>query len=319
MANPKREHAAAKSAKAKPASEAGLLNPAGLRPKGVRIRPIPIRSLFPNVLTLIALCAGLTSVKFALQGRWETAVIFIAVAGVFDALDGRMARLLKGTSKFGAELDSLSDVISFGVAPALVMYLWALRDLKGAGWVLALAFAVCCALRLARFNTAEENPAAPSWSKSYFVGLPAPGGAGLALMPLVVSLHLENNMFRIPALCGVIFAIVSFLMVSQVPTLSLKRIAIKRDYALHILVTVGLLTALIATFPWLVLTIVGVVYAASIPYGAWRYRKLARQHEAAVVKAAAQEPVEADAASRRAETQADEIDPPGSPRRSVLH
>ena len=291
-----------------------------IRPRGVRIRPIPVRSLLPNVLTLIALCAGLTAIRFGLQGRWESAVIAIAVAAVFDALDGRMARLLKGTSKFGAELDSLSDVISFGVAPALLMYLWALRDLKGAGWVLALAFCVCCALRLARFNTAEENPSAPSWSKNFFVGVPAPGAAGLALLPLIADLHLENDFFRQPILCGFIFAIVSFLMVSQVPTLSAKRLAIKREYALHILVIVGLLTALVATFPWLVLTILGLLYWVSIPYGAWKYRKLAEEHAATLAAADAAASGESDPAeARRREVKRDDLEPGGPPDRSALH
>ena len=291
-----------------------------IRPRGVRIRPIPVRSLLPNVLTLIALCAGLTAIRFGLQGRWESAVIAIAVAAVFDALDGRMARLLKGTSKFGAELDSLSDVISFGVAPALLMYLWALRDLKGAGWVLALAFCVCCALRLARFNTAEENPSAPSWSKNFFVGVPAPGAAGLALLPLIADLHLENDFFRQPILCGFIFAIVSFLMVSQVPTLSAKRLAIKREYALHILVIVGLLTALVATFPWLVLTILGLLYWVSIPYGAWKYRKLAEEHAATLAASDAAASGENDPAETgRREVKRDDLEPGGPPDRSALH
>jgi len=271
------------------------------------------------VLTLIALCAGLTSIRFALQARWETAVIFIAVAAVFDALDGRMARLLKGTSKFGAELDSLSDVISFGVAPALVMYLWALRDLKGAGWVLALAFCACCALRLARFNTAEENPAAPSWTKTYFVGLPAPGAAGLALMPLVIDLHFETDALRIPLLCGIVFAVVSYLMVSQVPTISAKRIAIRKEYALQILVIVALLTALLATFPWLVLSVIGLLYAVSIPYGAWRYRKLAKAHEAEVERAAASAPGEGAGESRDRDVREEDPEPRSPQGRSILH
>lgn len=303
----------------KPPRDRAMREPETIRPRGMRIRPIPVRSLFPNVLTLIALCAGLTAVRLALQQHWESAVIAITVAGVFDALDGRMARLLKGTSKFGAELDSLSDVIAFGVAPALVMYLWALKDLKGAGWVLALAFCVCCALRLARFNTAEENPAAPAWTKHYFVGLPAPGGAGLVLLPLVVSLHLENDLFKSPSLCGFIFAIVAFLMVSQVPTLSAKRFAIKREYALHILVTVGLLTALVATFPWLILTIVGLLYAASIPYTAWRYRRQARREAQLAAGAAATNDDQPGVIGRRHEISTEEIDPDEPPGRSTLH
>jgi CDP-diacylglycerol---serine O-phosphatidyltransferase len=318
MRDRKDEHGAAQGGKIP--RDPAVKDPGTLRLRGVRIRPIPIRSLFPNVLTLIALCAGLTAIRLALQGHWESAVIAITVAGIFDALDGRMARLLKGTSKFGAELDSLSDVIAFGVAPALVMYLWALRDLKGAGWVLALAYCVCCALRLARFNTAEDDPAAPIWTKHYFVGLPAPGAAGLVILPLMASLYLENDLFRSPALCGFVFAIVAFLMVSQVPTLSAKRIAIKREYALHILVTVGLLTALVATFPWLVLTIVGLLYAGSVPYTAWRYRRQARREAALATEAAAASTEdETGVEVRHRDASTEEIDPDEPPKRSVLH
>ncbi len=196
-ARPKGERGAAQSGKTRPDQADERSDRANPVPRGVRIRPIPDPQPVAERTDPYRAVRRPDGDPSALQGQWEQAVIAITVAGVFDALDGRMARLLKGTSKFGAELDSLSDVISFGVAPALVMYLWALRDLKGAGWVLALAFCVCCALRLARFNTAEDDPAAPAWSKTYFVGVPAPGAAGLALLPLMADLHLENDLFRV--------------------------------------------------------------------------------------------------------------------------
>lgn len=258
------------------------------RPNGVRIRPLPVRSIVPNALTLIALCAGLTAVRFALQGRWQEAVIAIVVAGVFDALDGRMARLLKGATKFGAELDSLSDVISFGVAPALVVYLWCVKDLKGFGWVLTLAFAVCCALRLARFNTAAEDPSVPQWRTKYFVGVPAPAAAGLVILPMLISFYAESDILRSPTLCGILMAVIAFLMVSRVPSFSLKRIAINRDQVMPILLIVALIAALVATFPWAVLSTVGIVYAASIPVSYVRFQRLKRKMAAEEASQAAE-------------------------------
>ncbi|MGH7186186.1 MAG: CDP-diacylglycerol--serine O-phosphatidyltransferase, partial [Pseudomonadota bacterium] len=184
----------------------------------MRLRDQSLNRLIPNMLTILALGAGLTSIKFGLAGQWEKAVFAIVVAGILDGLDGRIARLLNGTSKFGAELDSLSDFISFGVAPALVMYYWSLKYLGGFGWVLAILFSVCCALRLARFNTRIENTDLPAWTSRFFSGAPAPAGAGLAIVPLIATLQFGTGYFDKPLLVGAIVLAVSLLMVSTVPT-----------------------------------------------------------------------------------------------------
>ena len=150
-----------------------------------RIRPLPVRSVAPNILTVLALCSGLTAVRFALENDFKAAVVAIIVAAVLDGLDGRVARMLKGSTKFGAELDSLSDFANFGVVPVTVLYLWTLRDLGGIGWIVVLAFAICCALRLARFNVMAEDPDRPSWKRNYFVGVPAPAAACLCITPFL--------------------------------------------------------------------------------------------------------------------------------------
>src|SRR5580658_4161803 len=187
-----------------------------------RIQELSVNRLVPNVLTLLALCAGMTAIRFALNGNFPAAVYAIIVAGVLDGLDGRVARMLKATSSFGAELDSLSDFISFGVAPAVVMYLWTMSALHSVGWAIVLIYAVCCALRLARFNTqltAEPTPVA----SGYFMGVPAPGGAGLVLMPMYASFEWGDWVARSPYLGAVWIAGSAFLMVSTLPTLSLKK------------------------------------------------------------------------------------------------
>ncbi len=228
-----------------------------------RLNIFPARSLAPNVLTVLALCAGMTAVKFALAQKWELAVGAIMIAGVFDMLDGRIARLVKGTSRFGAELDSLSDVISFGVAPAILMYLWTLNGLGGVGWVLSLAFAVCCALRLARFNVMSAEGVTPSID--YFIGVPAPVAAGLALWPMVLSFQFDSALFRTPLLAGAIVAGVAFLMVSQLPTFSFKRLRVRGEYVLPTLIVVGLLAALLSVYTWGTISIISLLYVLSIP------------------------------------------------------
>ncbi|HEY8353374.1 MAG TPA: CDP-diacylglycerol--serine O-phosphatidyltransferase [Sphingomonadales bacterium] len=227
-----------------------------------RLQFLPARSLVPNAVTVLALCAGMTSIKFALAGRWEMAAGAIIIAGIFDMLDGRVARMMKGASRFGAELDSLSDVISFGVAPAVLVYLWTLSRLGGIGWVLALGFAVCCALRLARFNVMSELEETPSKN---FTGVPAPMAAGLALWPFALSVQFGTDFFRNPALVAPYMALLSFLMVSRLPTLSLKKIRVKGDYVLPMLVAVGLFAASLSVWTWGTVSIVCFLYALSIP------------------------------------------------------
>src|SRR6266851_127581 len=156
-------------------------------PKRRRFRPIPVRTLVPNLITLLALCAGLTAVRLAIEGKLEFALAAIVLAAVLDGIDGRIARLIKGTSRFGAELDSLADFVNFGVAPALILYFWGLHELKSAGWIAALTFAICAALRLARFNVMIEDPNRPAWASNFFTGIPAPAGAITVLLPIYLN------------------------------------------------------------------------------------------------------------------------------------
>jgi CDP-diacylglycerol--serine O-phosphatidyltransferase len=204
-------------------------------PRNRRLRPLPVRTIVPNILTVLALCAGLTSIRLALQDRWELAVVAIIVAGIFDGLDGRLARLLKATSKFGAELDSLSDIVAFGVAPGVVLYTWSLHEAGGLGWIVVLVFGVSCALRLARFNIAIEDPDRPAFMANFFTGVPAPGGAGLALLPMMISFQGFESVFRLPAVCGPFLVGVALLMISRLPTYSFKRLRVRRDYVLPVL------------------------------------------------------------------------------------
>ena len=247
-----------------------------------RLRDQSLNRLIPNMLTIGALCAGLTAVHFGLQGFWEKAIIAIVVAGILDTLDGRIARLLNGSSKFGAELDSLSDFVSFGVAPALLLYQWTLKDLRGFGWVLALVFAVCCALRLARFNTRIDNADLPAWTGKFFTGVPAPAGAGLAITPMIATLQFGPGYVDQPAVVGAVMLAVSLMMVSQVPTYSFKRIRVPHHNVLPALLVVGLLAACLVSIPWITLLAVGAAYIASIPWSISAFGKLSRQRPTAV-------------------------------------
>ena len=190
-----------------------------------RLKGLPFNRMIPNILTMLALSAGMTAVRFGLQDQWKPAVIAIVVAAVLDALDGRIARMLKGASKFGAELDSLSDFICFGVAPSIMLYLWSMKEAGRFGWVLVLLFSVCCALRLARFNTALEEPERPAWSYNFFTGVPAPAGAGLVLLPMVLSFLAGDAFFREPAVVGAFLIVVSGLLVSRIRRTPSRRFA----------------------------------------------------------------------------------------------
>ena len=229
-----------------------------------RIQELPVNRMVPNILTLLALCAGMTAIRFALNDNFQGAVYAILVAGVLDGLDGRVARLLKATSHFGAELDSLSDFISFGVAPATVMYLWTMSALHSVGWAIVLVYAVCCALRLARFNTqlsAEPTPVAAR----FFTGVPAPGGAALVLMPLYASFEWGDWIARSPYLGAAWIAGIALLMVSRIPTLSLKKFHLPHEYVMPTLLGVGVVAAFATTAPWPTLFSIGVLYLATIP------------------------------------------------------
>jgi len=247
-------------------------------PLGSRSRKdLPLTRLLPNMLTLVSLCSGLTAMRFALHDQWREAVIGIVVAGVFDMLDGRVARLLNIASKFGAELDSLSDAISFGVAPGFIMYEWALKYDLNLGWVAVLGYAVCTALRLARFNTMLDDQSAPAWAKRYFTGVPAPGGAGLAILPLIYVLQFGPAAQPPTLVISIWLIVVGGLMVSRLPTLSLKGLRVKPVWVAPIFVLAVLATAGLINNTWLTLSAVGTVYIISMPLGWYRYRMQERE------------------------------------------
>ena len=245
------------------------------RARGQRFSDLSVNRMIPNVLTLLALCAGMTAMRFAMGGNFVGAVYAIIVAGIFDGLDGRIARLLKSTSSFGAELDSLSDFVSFGVAPAAVLYLWTMLRLDGVGWAIVLFYAVCCALRLARFNI-EAGNSRPAYATPFFTGMPAPAGAGLVMVPMFLSFEWGDWLFRSPYLSAVIVAGIAVLMVSKVPTVSLKRIRIPHRLVVPTLLGIGVLAAAGTTAPWPTLTAIGIVYVGSIPLTIRAYFRLKR-------------------------------------------
>jgi CDP-diacylglycerol--serine O-phosphatidyltransferase len=240
------------------------------------LRGFSVNRLIPNVLTLAALCSGLTAIRFGLQGEFRLAVIAIFVAAIFDALDGRVARRLGVTSQFGAELDSLSDFLCFGVAPALVLYLVSLRGAGPLGWVATLMFPVCSALRLARFNTGllSDSPA-PAWTGSYFTGVPAPAAALLALIPLLVSFEAEATWPRHPLVVGANLVLVGGLMVSRLPTFSFKKGRVPRHLVLPALLGAAMAMGVVASSPWIGLSLLGLVYVCLIPFSWLAYRRQA--------------------------------------------
>jgi len=242
--------------------------------KALLFKAFSIRTILPNVVTLFAFMAGLTSVKFALSGKWELAVAAVLAAGVFDGLDGTVARLLKSTSRFGAELDSLSDVVAFGVAPAIILYLFVLQDLDRLGWAVALVYAIAMALRLARFNAKLEDPAEPKKTSGFLTGVPAPMGAGLLLMPMMIEFAIgERFLGAYEHAVAVYVIIVALLMVSTLPTISLKALRVPREWFIPALLIIGIIIAGLFARTWLVLIIISVSYLASLPFTYMAYRK----------------------------------------------
>ncbi|MBI4182564.1 MAG: CDP-diacylglycerol--serine O-phosphatidyltransferase [Proteobacteria bacterium] len=248
-----------------------------LRRRRRRLKGLSFNRMIPNILTLLALCAGMTAIRFGYQGQWELAVVAILLAAVLDALDGRIARLLGGTSRFGAELDSLSDFVSFGIAPAMVLFFWAMREVGGIGWAISLLFAVCCGLRLARFNVSLESDQVPAWGFNFFTGVPAPAGAALALMPMILTFAFGLDLFGEPAVVGAGLLAVAFLMVSRIPTYSFKNFKIPNRYVLPTLIVVALFAAFLVSAPWMTLSVVGFLYLAGIPLSLRSYRRLKEQ------------------------------------------
>lgn len=256
-------------------------------PRRRRFRPIPLRLIVPNLLTLLALCAGLTAIRLSYEGRLETAVGLLVVAAILDGLDGRLARLMKGTSRFGAELDSLSDFVCFGVAPALVLHFTVLHPLRSLGWVVALLFAAAMALRLARFNVMAEDPTRPEWQKAYFVGVPAPAGAITGLLPVYGLLILGRDGTGLaPGALPTGYAVLSlayvlgiaFLTVSRVPTFAGKSLGrrVPREQVLPLFALAVLLVAALASFPAETLTAITLLYLALLPVSWRRYKALER-------------------------------------------
>ena len=252
------------------------------RRRRIRVKPIrgwSLNLMIPNILTLLALCAGMTAIRLAVAAKFEAAVTAIIIAGIFDGIDGRIARLLKGQSSFGAQLDSLSDFVSFGVAPAVLLYLWTESSLQSLGWTVSLLFAVCCALRLARFNT-QIGADLPPYAYNFFTGAPAPAAAGLVLLPIIAWFETGIAFFRTPLLNGLVLAAVAALMVSRVPTYSFKRFRVPREWVLPLLLFVGAMAAFLTTEPWATLLVVGALYLGSIPVGILAYSRLRRAADA---------------------------------------
>ena len=247
-----------------------------------RFKAIPVRTLLPNLITLLALCAGLTAIRLAIESKLELALGAIVFAAVLDGIDGRVARMLKGTSRFGAELDSLADFVNFGVAPGLILYFWGLHELKSAGWIAALVFAICAALRLARFNVMIDDPGQPAWTGNFFVGMPAPAGAIAVMLPMYVAFAVETPLD--PSLTPFVTAYVlgiALLMASRIPHFSGKKTGrVPREWFMPLLFGVMAALLLGATFPMQMLAILSVFYLALIPLSARKHMALTRADQA---------------------------------------
>lgn len=237
---------------------------------------LPLRAIAPNAVTALALCSGLTGIRFAIDGHFERAVTMVLIAGVLDGLDGRIARALRGESRFGAELDSLADAISFGVAPALILYLWALSSLPRFGWIAALILAVFCALRLARFNARIDADEQPHKSAGFLTGVPAPAGAGLAMLPLFLSFWSGEPLLRTPALVAIWTVAMATLMISSLATFSWSSLRLRRNIRFEAIALFVVLAAALVSAPWQTLSAVCAIYLALMPISLLSYRRVRR-------------------------------------------
>ncbi len=264
---------------------------------GPPIREIPLRLFLPNLITVVAICAGLSAIRMAIEARFETAVTLLLIAAFLDGIDGRIARMLKATTKFGAQMDSLADVINFGVAPALVLYVYLLDQARSAGWIAALLFAIACGLRLARFNVLDEDTERPAWQSEYFVGVPAPAGAVVVLLPIYLVLAGVVTIGPQAAFFGAVYTIlIAFLLVSRLPVYSGKRIRIARENVTLVLLGVVFVMLLLFTYPWQTLTISVALYLVSLPLSALAYSRRATR-EAELAASQVQETSEAGRSS----------------------
>jgi CDP-diacylglycerol--serine O-phosphatidyltransferase len=254
-----------------------------------RFKAIPVRTLLPNLITLLALCAGLTAIRLAVEGKLELALAAIVFAAILDGIDGRIARMLKGTSKFGAELDSLADFVNFGVTPALILYFWGLHELKSAGWIVALVFAICAGLRLARFNVMIDDPNKPAWAGNFFTGIPAPAGAITVLLPIYLNFLGAPTGLATVWITFFYTLAIALLMVSRLPVFSGKRVGkrVPPEMVLPVFVVVVLFVALLISYPWQVLSIGTIAYLACLPLGWMSYRNYQRKDAEAAAAAAA--------------------------------
>lgn len=230
-----------------------------------RVKDLPLNKIAPNLVTLFALSSGVTSIRFAMEENFKAAVFAILLAAVFDALDGRVARMLQGTSDFGAELDSLSDLVCFGVAPGLLMYFWSLGSTSPVGWIFALLVPICCALRLARFNVMLDEEPQPEYWKHFFVGLSAPAGAMVALTPIILYFHFEAPFLRNSVFVEIVLFLTAFLMASRLPTLSLKNFRVPVPYVVVVLAFAGFYAGALVYQPWMIIGLTSVLYVISIP------------------------------------------------------
>ncbi len=232
-----------------------------------RLEELSVGRVVPSVLTLMGLCSGITAIRFAIGGEWNAAVIAIIFAMVFDMLDGRAARFLGADTQFGAQLDSLADLVSFGVAPGVLVYMWSLSRMGNAGWIAALIFCTCSAIRLARFNVQSVRDEGSSEHNPYFTGLPTPAAAGLLLLPMLLSFQFGHDLFREPMVSGAMIAVAASAMVSRLPTPSIKYMRPTRQYRILVWGFVGLLVGFMITWPWITTTVGMMIYLASIPLG----------------------------------------------------
>lgn len=240
-------------------------------------RALTLRMMLPNAITAAALCSGLTGIRFAVEEQWSFAILAVILAGLLDGIDGRIARLLNAQSRFGAELDSLADSLSFGMAPALILYMWSLQDLERFGWFAALAFAICCALRLARFNAQIDVDEQPHKSAGFLTGVPAPVGAALAFMPFYLWTETGNDFFRDPLLLAIWISAIAALMISNMATLSWGALRPRRGIRLGVIAFVALGFAAILLEPWWSLSVIGAGYLALMPYAMIRYGRIKRR------------------------------------------
>ena len=257
---------------------------------GPRIREIPLRVMLPNLITVLAICAGLSGIRLAFEGRFETAVVMVLIAAFLDGIDGRIARMLKATSKFGAQMDSLADIVNFGVAPALVLYAFLLDRAGSPGWIAAILFAIACGLRLARFNVLDEERDRPAWQAEYFVGVPAPAGAVVVLLPVYLVFIGAVVPGRTMAFVSSAFAVlVAFLLVSRLPVWSGKKMRIPRDAVLPAILGIVLFALLLFTYTWQTMAVGVLAYLAFLPLSFRAYSRRAHREEAAM-RAAAEPP-----------------------------